>query len=392
MRLKREDPTDRVRIVLLQACPHAGVGLVLIAALLLGSCVGPKSPSTDAQVWSEVPNSHALGFRLLSSGSLRRAIVFGSRDERDTLADLVITTERSGPLSSGPSQHVLVSLDRIAVVSTTHLSFLAAVEAADRVVAAAYLDQVRDPLVLSQLSGVVRNLITANGVDREQLIDLAPDALLDHPFGRSSSYLNAVPGIPVIPVTEYLEVHPLGRVEWIRFFGAILGKERMADSVFHAIRTRYEAIARDGRRSAAPPTVFIGSVWQGQWFVPGADSFMASLVADAGGQYVFADKPGTENLAIDLETLLDRCRSADRFGVLLDLPEPISDLDLAGGDRRVASLEVLKNGGFYGNSATHDLFGRALLEPEVMLEDLRCIIDPDPCSGRSPQYFGRPRQ
>ena len=39
-------------------------------------------------------------------------------------------------------------------------------------------------------------------------------------------------GIPVMIEYSSYESHPLGRVEWIKFFGALLGKEEEAEKIF----------------------------------------------------------------------------------------------------------------------------------------------------------------
>lgn len=359
----------------------------VLGTIFLVTCSEASDPSKRTHEWTELPCQYAQGFRILSSGTLRRAIVFGAGGPQDTLADLVIEMDAGAPGTPLDRYAYLRPLGRIAVVSTTHLSYLAELDAADRVVCAAYLDQVRDPHVRAQLPNDIEELAIANGPDREQLIALAPDALLDHPFGRSATFANSLPGIPVIPIAEYLEPHPLGRAEWIRFLGVLLNKELEADSIFEEVRTRYEAISNNARQGVSQPRIFFGSVWQGQWYVPGADSYMATILADAGGDYVFSDLSGTQNLAVGLETLLDRCREAEHFGVLLDLPDPIGTSELVSGDPRIASLGAVRNGGFCGNSSNADLFGRALLEPEVMLADLRCILYPGTCGSRTPVYF-----
>ena len=81
----------------------------------------------------------------------------------------------------------------------------------------------------------------------------------------------------VVPVTEYLEVHPLGRAEWLRFFGVLFGVERKADSLYSTIAERYTRVVVADTSNR--PTVVFGSYWQGQWFVPSGNSYMARLIA-----------------------------------------------------------------------------------------------------------------
>ena len=45
--------------------------------------------------------------------------------------------------------------------------------------------------------------------------------------------------VPVVINAEYLEKHPLGRAEWIKFMALFFNKEKKADSVFVVIEKEY---------------------------------------------------------------------------------------------------------------------------------------------------------
>jgi len=285
---------------------------------------------------------------------------------------------------NGTTGHLPLPLSRIAVVSTTHLSYLHALGGLDIVVGAAHLDRLVDPDLMTLVKDVVPDIGTANGLDRELLVALAPQALLDYPFGQGDA-TNTLPSVPRIAVTEYLEEDPLGRAEWLRFFGVLLGRERTADSLYKAIAARYAAALHS--EGNAHPRVFFGSSWQGRWYVPPGNSYMAQLIADAGGEYCFSSIKAGENVAMDLEQVLDETARSDHFGAVLANSASTDPTVLAGGDRRIAGMKAVSQGGFVGNSARSDFFGRALLEPDLVLRDLRCIFHPTDCAGHAWRYF-----
>jgi iron complex transport system substrate-binding protein len=338
--------------------------------LALAGCTG-NTPSRDVpDGWVRVDLQHARHFTLDASGPLRRLTIFGPGGERDTLGIHVIDLEGE-------------AMDRLVVASTTHLSYLHALGRLDVVVGAAHLDRLVDTALVQALEQVPDIGHTA-GLDREQLMALGPKAVLDHPFGRRDTDLR-ITGMEQIGITEYLEEHPLGRAEWIKFFGVLLGMEQASDSLYDRIADRYEQARSSG--TDRRPTIFFGSAWQGQWFAPPGNSYMARLIMDAGGSYIFADRNGSGNIMLDLESVIEHVNRADHFGVLLAADHPVGIDDLSGGDHRLASIPSLREGGFHGNSATGDLFGRALLEPDVVLRDLRCIFHPATCAGHVPAYF-----
>lgn len=349
----------------------------LCSLLVLCGCGGPlETDRPDNKEWEQRPLQHARSFTIEARGSERRLTVFGPGGRTDT-TDVYV-------LSPDGTQDLGIPMQRLAVVSTTHLSYIQALGRLRTVVGAAHLDRIVDIELRSALSQGAVDIGSADGLDRERLIALAPDAVLDYPFGRSDGGQQLF-GIPRIAVTEYLEEHPLGRAEWLRFFGVLLGCEPLADSLFTHIQERYAAeIVADPK---GRPQVFFGSVWQGQWFVPPNGSYMATLVQDAGAALVFGDRHGGENVAVDLETVLHTCTDADHFGAILAIDGTPDAQALVGGDSRLATLKAVQQGGFHGNSATSDLFGKALLEPDLVLRDLVCIFHPARCNAHVPLYF-----
>ncbi|MBX2972941.1 MAG: ABC transporter substrate-binding protein [Flavobacteriales bacterium] len=332
--------------------------------------------------WSSLPNAYATHFEVQVRGDERRLLVFGAEGRADTVGRY---------LYRGEGEMLPVPVQRAVVLSTTHLSYFGSLGAVDQVVGTAFTAQVRDPrFVEAARDGRLQEVSRADGIDRERLLALAPQVIFDYPFGmgdrRTTSLANTV------HVTEYLEEHPLGRAEWIRFFGMLLGREQRADSIFNAIMHRYSFLCDLRAHLPKEPSVFFGSHWEGAWSAPAGNSCMAALIRDAGGRYVFADSAAPGNIAVPLERLLIMGDTVDHIGVLLAHAGPVDRRAMVGGDPRIARLKGVREGAFVGNSATRDLFGQALLEPDEMLRDLRCILHPGTCAGRKARYFEALRQ
>lgn len=352
--------------------------------LFLLSC-GMDRPPLQEGAWTDLPNEHARHFRIAEQAGVVRVIVLGTGGVGDTLSILYIGPSELTSASNNDHE-ARPAFQRVAVVSTTHLPFIDALERSSTVVGAAHLDQILDRSMLTRLPADLVDIGTASGLDRERLVQLAPEALFNYPFGQRTDAAITIPGMVHVPVTEYLEEHPLGRAEWLRFFGAVLGRKAVGDSLYAAIRDRYHAATALGD-GVERPLVFFGSAWQGNWFVPPGNSYMATLIQDASGSYIHASRTASENLPMDLESVLDQASQAAHFGAVLALPKEPDAADLAHGDARIAALPAVRSGGFVGNSYSSDLFGRAVLEPDVILRDLRCIFHPTECAGHVPVYF-----
>lgn len=358
---------------------RVGTALVGLLPLVIGCASTPEGSGTVAG-WSGVPNGYAEHFELQVRGDERRLLVFGPEGRKDTIGVYAYRTRASS------AQRTPWPLDRVVALSTTHLPYFSALGSEHMVVGAAHTDQLRDPTFLQALrNGTLMEVGLPDGVDAERLIALAPQVVFDHPFGRKER--TSAADVPTIEVAEYLEVHPLGRAEWIRFFGMLLGREEQADSIFAAIEHRYTVLRDMKQHLPDPPVVFFGSRWQGDWFAPPGNSYMATLISDAGGRYVLADTVADGNITIPLERVLLLGDRVDHFGVLLADPGKVDRTVLTGGDRRLLAMKSMSSGAFVGNSAKDDLFGQALLEPDEVLRDLRCIFHPGSCGVRAPRYF-----
>jgi iron complex transport system substrate-binding protein len=345
-------------------------GLTLL--VFLACRTGPHDQ--HASTWVEVPNAHARCFAIQQRGEERRALVFGPGGRTDTLSII--------PLSGR-------SVERMATLSTTHVPYVLALGLGRTLVGVAHGRAIPDTAIARGLAqGTIQDLVRGEQLDREQLIALGPELLFDQPFGRSD-LAPRVDGPLQVMVSEYLEEHPLGRAEWLRFFGAVLGVERQADSLFAEIALRYEAAK--GMVDGVPdrPTVFYGSGWEGRFHAASGNSLMAMAIRDAGGDYWLPDSGSTENVALDVEAFLALADTIDHVGMAIALDGVPDALDLVGGDGRLARARSVAVGGFHGNSRTCDLFGRALLEPDVVLKDLIHLLHPERLPLHQPVYFRR---
>lgn len=357
-------------------------------ALLLAAqaCSPAGDDSATHGDWRDRPNAHARCFQVLERGAARRLIIFGAPDRSDTLA--VISVGRD-PEGSG-TVHVPQEA-ALAVMSTTHLPFITALGRAGQLAGAAHIDRQRDSVILrAAADGRIVELASADGLDRERLLSSGARVVLDYPFGRSR-VRSSLPGIVQVPVTEYLEEHPLGRAEWIRFFGVLLGAERTADSLFAAVAKRYGAAAVGLVPGKDPPKVLFGSAWQGQWHLPPGNSYMAQLISDAGGAYLVADRRATGNIAMDTEAVAALLLKADRFGTIIAHGRPLSSKELCP-EERLALLPAVASGSFYLDSERSDIFGQALLEPDVLVAELACVLGTGTCPQARPTYVLRPGQ
>ena len=57
-------------------------------------------------------------------------------------------------------------------------------------------------------------------------------------------------GIPLIECADYMETSPLGRAEWMKFYGILIWKKALADSLFSAVKKEYRNVTRQAQKSS----------------------------------------------------------------------------------------------------------------------------------------------
>ena len=92
-------------------------------------------------------------------------------------------------------------------------------------------------------------------------------------------------GIPVMIEYSSYESHPLGRVEWIRFFGALLGKEEEAKEIFERQTEVLEEIASQEQTDKTVAFFYITS--NGLVQVRQSSDYVPKMIELAGGRYIF---------------------------------------------------------------------------------------------------------
>jgi iron complex transport system substrate-binding protein len=228
-------------------------------------------------------------------------------------------------------------------------------------------------------SNQLLNLSSADDVDIEVLVSIKPDWFFVYPYGHGSYEKYTSKGIRCFPVSEYLEKHPLGRVEWIKVFAAVCGADSLAQKTFHDIEKEYLKLKEENasRFASEKPCVFTGSQEGGVWYAPPGNSFQAILINDAGGNYILSDSISNKNLTLPFESLMNIAFECDYWGRVEYSPQSLTYQKIADEDQRYKKLNAFQNKQiFYCNTNVRDYFGDAILEPHLILQDLTEIFHP----------------
>ncbi len=210
----------------------------------------------------------------------------------------------------------------------------------------------------------------------EKVIDMQPDAILLSPYQDASYGQIATLDIPIIECADYLEYDPLGRAEWMKFYGELVGKREAADSLYNAVVTAYNALKQKSASAKSHPTVVTEMVINGVWNVPGGQSYMARIIADAGGRYLWAEDENTGSLALDFNQVLAVAQDADYWFIKWTNINTLSDLQ--------GAFDLNKEMAAFQNKRVYvcdtdktRFFDRIPFHPEVLLREFAAILHPE---------------
>lgn len=229
--------------------------------------------------------------------------------------------------------------------------------------------------------------------DIERIISMNPDAIFLSPYeGQNFEKIRRL-GIPIVEMPDYLESTPLGRAAWMKHYGKLLGKEREADSLYAAVENAYYAL-RDSVRerlknSTTPkPRVFTETKISSTWYVATGDSYIASLVADAGGDYVFKDVEGKGSKPFNPEVVFDKAQDADIWMFKYGASRDKTMTELAADWTNNSNFRAFQKGMVFGcNLSKTRYFEETPFHPERLLRDYINIISPGTLKDTSLRYY-----
>lgn len=275
-------------------------------------------------------------------------------------------------------------LSRIAALVSGQTAFISALGAQDKLLAVADRKFLYSPTLRQRIvEGKLAEVGDGPGLDLETLSLLHVQAVFhggsaDPGIDNSPRLRRA--GLAAIESGDWMEAHPLGRAEWIKFYGALLGKAALADSLFAAVEANYLGLRDSLQALADTLKVISGAPWRGIWHVPGGRSYPARLAKDAGLRYLWAGDSSEGSLALTPEAVLARGSTAD----LWINPGNFETLEQARNeDSRYQNLPAFRRKRLYAPIARrqadggNDYWETGVVRPDWLLRDLARMASDD---------------
>ena len=214
--------------------------------------------------------------------------------------------------------------------------------------------------------------------DIERIIALHPEALLISPFENSGGYgkLDKL-RIPVIETADYMETSPLGRAEWIKLYGLLLGSSK-ADSLFSAIEKEYLQLKAEAAKLPLGLSILTERKTGNVWYVPGGKSTMGILLRDAHAKYIFADDQHSGSLSMSPEQIIAKGNQVDVWAFKYFGGNALTKQDLLAEYQGYQALKAFQTGTVYEtNTSCEPYFELTSFHPEILLREFIILSHPE---------------
>ena len=290
------------------------------------------------------------------------------------------------PAGYAPAQIIEVPVQRFVSMSTSIIPHLEAQGVLEQLVGVDTALFMNNPTVLEKVAAGDVLEVGGGGAggdaNIELLIELEPDLVMAQEFFAGGTTYNQLvaAGLPTVLNADYADTSPLGQAEWGKYVALFSNTEAAANQVFAGVADRYQALQALTADVAQRPTVIASSPYDNVWYMPGADSTIAQLLADAGANFLWQDMPGT-SLPLDFEVVLERGAQADYWVNVNQFWGSIDDA--LADDARFAEFAAVQNGRMWNNNARmnanggNDYFESGAANPDVILADLIKIFHPE---------------
>ena len=306
-----------------------------------------------------------------------------------------ILKEKNGIVPDSLKQNTIipVPIKTIVVTSTTHIPSLEMLDEVNTLIGFPKCDYISSEKVRARIdSGNIKELGNNHDLNTEVLLDLQPNVIIGYGIDNKNPTLDNLQksGLKVMLNGDWNEENALGKAEWIKFFGALYGKQKEADQLFTKIENDYLKTITIAKIAKTTPTILAGDMFEDRWYLPKGTSWGSLLLMQANSNYLWQETSGTGSLSLSFETVFEKAKSAD---VWITSGQFSSLKEMTDSNPHYAKFDAFKNKNVYSFSGKKGKTGGILYyelapnRPDLVLKDLVKILHPELLPSYQPFFF-----
>lgn len=355
--------------------------LIALLSILISSCKKETKKNTS-NLESSISIKYAKGFSLKVEDGVKKLIINAPYQNTNKTFEYIISSESLE--SKRKINHIYVPISKMVITSTTHVPMVELLGEEKSIAGFPYAKYVSSEKTRALIDdGKIKEIGKESSLNTEILLDLQPDLVVGYSVSSADKSLTTIEksGIPVIYNGDWLEETPLGRAEWIKFFGVLYNKEKEADSIFNIIEKNYLNARALASKTEKQPTILSGAIMNKDiWNLPAGDSFVAQFLKDANLNYLWQNTEGKGSLSLSFESIFDKGANAD-FWIA---PGYFSSKEqMLQNNQIYQQFDAFKENKIYTPSTKKGATGGIIYyelaptRPDLVLKDLIKITNPD---------------
>lgn len=374
--------------------------MVIGCWLLVASCnqkpVPVQQHSTHCVKESSLPVKYAKGFSVDYYNGFKVVTVKDWRDSTKVFAQYVLLPKgKAAPFDFADAVLLDTPIRKVVCISTNHLAELERLSLLDSVSGVANVSLIFSGEAQRRIANKQIADLGNDELNYEKLVELNPSFVLtsgDWDGGdKMKVKLNSL-HIKSVLNLDYMEQEPLARAEWLKFVAAFYDREFEADSIFNEIERNYLTLKEKAKNVSAKPTAFSNLPFKEVWYMPCGENYLAKLIADAGGDFLWRDAKATNglNLNLDYEAVYAKAAEAD-FWINAGFAKSLDEIKAA--DKKNAFFKAYKTKHVFNNDKRNtsaggfDFWESGAVNPDKVLEDLIFIFHPELMGGHELYYY-----
>ena len=366
--------------------------LFLFTALVFVQC--KKEPNSETKISVQNDVKYATGFSIENYENYT-VLTVKKPWPNATKNYKYILKKKNGivPDSLKNNTVINVPIKSIVVTSTTHIPSLEMLDEENSLVGFPNLKYVSSEKVRALIDAEkVKELGNNQSLNTEVIIDLQPDVIIGYGLDNNNPTLDNLikSGLKVMLNGDWNEQTPLGKAEWIKFFGALYDKQEQANELFSKIEKDYLNTIEIAKKATTIPTILAGDIFEGKWYMPSGTSWGSLILKQANSNYLWQETTGTGSLSLSFETVFEKAKNADlwitsgQFSALKQMTDS---------NPHYSQFKAFKTNNVYSFASKKGKTGGVLYyelapnRPDIVLKDLVKILHPELLVGYKPFFF-----
>ncbi len=273
---------------------------------------------------------------------------------------------------------------KIVLTQTAIIGYLAELEALDLIIGVTDSKYIYNDKIHQNLkNGLIHEMGNDSELFVEKILTEKPDLLITSSNPNYAKYIEIIKasGIDVLTIDDYKETTPIGRAEYLKLIGKLIGKEELAIKKFDEIKSEY--LATKALIAKAPEKknkTIVNTMYGDVWYLPGKNTLQTQFLNDAHANYVFANDSTMTSLSKNLEEVYSLAKDANYwlnasdFRTLSQMKASHHQYEWfsAFKDKNVYNTNLKSN-----ENGANDYFEKGVARPDLILKDLGKIFYPE---------------